>query len=192
MPCLWGTKDAIVSSHLCPVPRLFATVLLLCLLLPIGGGWLWLRLEKQQAKREAQQFLLAQKGDNALTRLAFTRQQAEHQLHWEHASEFEWQGRMYDVVHLTRTRDSLLLWCWPDDNETTLNRQLADLSLRTAGLPARNAQREQVHLLLKSLFLPPIQGRFLSSQPDNQPVRCGNYADKAIGRAKTILLPPPR
>ena len=49
---------------------------------------------------------------------------AQAQLDWEHAGEFRYQGTWYDVVSRQAQGDTLQLWCWPDEAETRLDRQL--------------------------------------------------------------------
>lgn len=57
-------------------------------------------------------------------RLAFTPLQVDTLLRWEHAREFEYLGQMYDVVKQEKHQDSLVYWCWWDQEETLLNQRL--------------------------------------------------------------------
>ncbi len=106
----------------------FSGILLLCcLLLPTAGGVIWLQVEKALVRREVKHRMMESIPRDQLVRLAYSHRQAEHELAWEHDREFEYLGEMYDVVEKYETTDSLIVYCWPDREESALNRKLRKL-----------------------------------------------------------------
>lgn len=75
---------------------------------------------RKQVKRK----LIEEVGDQELIVLKFSEDQAEKELEWEHSREFEYKEHMYDVVDAWVKEDSLFYRCWPDDEETSINKKL--------------------------------------------------------------------
>ena len=63
----------------------------------------------------------------AVVTLQFSKANAKVVLEWEHATEFEFDGQMFDVIETLEKGDSVLYRCWPDHAETKLNQTLAEL-----------------------------------------------------------------
>ncbi len=146
-PCLWGFKLPTVTKH-------FIAIGLLCTLLTppllVCG---WFQLTRAELRREARQHLQSQAKPGELVALEFTFEEARTALHWERPDEFEYQGNMYDVMRVEQAGEKVRFWCWPDQPETRLNRELRALTaqlLRDAPQPKEQAG----HLLayFKSLF----------------------------------------
>ena len=97
--------------------------------------------------------MMAGMSKERLVRLAFTKGQADTLLRWEHAREFEFQNQMYDVLEKKIKEDSIVYWCWWDQEETLLNRHLDDLS-KNAFASDPQQQKAQDHLLqfFKSIY----------------------------------------
>ncbi len=66
---------------------------------------------------------MAELDDSDLTQLFISADQS-HMLRWEHDSEFEYNGMMYDLVRTIEMYDGKIYICWPDHKETALNQQL--------------------------------------------------------------------
>ena len=146
--------------------HLLAILLLLSLLLPFGGAYAVLQYGKYQAREEARTKILAGLDKEALQHFQFTRQEAATQLRWEHAGEFKYQGEWYDVVEQKIHGDTLLFWCWPDQEETHINQQLNQLVARALGQDAQhqgNALRLATFLI--SLCLPETGPRLAVPSP---------------------------
>ena len=60
-----------------------------------------------------------------LVLLKFSKKEAKTTLDWEHPTEFEFRGQMFDVVETAEKGDSVFYRCWPDGAETELNQKLA-------------------------------------------------------------------
>jgi hypothetical protein len=98
--------------------------LLISIGFPALGTYASLHYQKQRVKREVRAALLLGIAPAQLIRLAFTLEQTQTLLRWEHAQEFEYQGQMYDVQSRQDRGDSIVLWCWQDEKETLLNQKL--------------------------------------------------------------------
>jgi hypothetical protein len=79
-----------------------------------------------------------------LVLLVFKRSEATEKLHWEHAREFEYAGQMYDVVETLTTADSIYYHCWPDNQETHLNKKLNDWVASVLGSDKKHRQNSQL------------------------------------------------
>lgn len=133
--------------------QLISIGLLFALLTPpllVGG---WFRLTRSELRREARQQLVAGVQPGELVAFEFTPEEARAALKWERPDEFEYQGSMYDVVRVEQLQGKVRYWCWPDEGESRLNRELRAL---TAQLMRNSPQpKEQAGNLLaffKSLY----------------------------------------
>ena len=127
--------------------------LLFSLIAPLAGTYTWLHYEKRQVRKEIKKRLIAGIDRSELALIKLSRHEAETALRWEHEREFEYAGRMYDVVETRMRNDTFLYWCWPDDAETLLNKKLD--RLLTGALehdPQRREAERQVVQFFKSLF----------------------------------------
>lgn len=130
-----------------------ALSLLCCLFLPATITYLGLTYQKKQIKREVKHKIIAQIDKTELTLLKFTEQQKQTDLRWEHSKEFEYQGEMYDIVTTEYHQDTTYYWCWPDHEETKLNKQLAQLTALALAHNTRHQESQaQFFKFFKSLF----------------------------------------
>ncbi len=108
--------------------RKFISILLFFLLIaPVIGTFSWLQFKKAAVKNQVKTELIAGKIKEDLILLKFTEEEAQTKLHWKHSGEFEYNNQMYDIVESEINGDSILYWCWLDDEETKLNQQIKKL-----------------------------------------------------------------
>lgn len=97
--------------------------------------------------------MIAGMSKERLVRLAFTKGQTDTLLRWEHAKEFEFQNQMYDVLERKNQGDSVIYWCWWDQEETLLNRHLENLAKKAfAGDPQQQKAQDQLFQFFKSIY----------------------------------------
>ena len=97
--------------------------------------------------------MIAGMSKERLVRLAFTKDQADTLLHWEQPKEFEFQNQMYDVLEQQKQGDSVIYWCWWDQEETLLNRYLETLAKKAfAQDPEQQEAQDQLFEFLDTLF----------------------------------------
>ncbi|MDX1912042.1 MAG: hypothetical protein SFV22_11175 [Saprospiraceae bacterium] len=131
----------------------YSFVLLAVLLAPVLGGFGCLHYQKKLVRREWKQKLLACLPEDQLVQLMFNQRDARNLLKWEHAREFEYLGRMYDVVRVEQNGDRMIYHCWADHAETAINQQLHTLlanALQTD--PAGRQSKEQMSVFFRTLF----------------------------------------
>jgi len=121
--------------------------LLLLFLLPVIGTYGWLSFRKAAVRNEVEKYLQRGVTEDDLVLLAFDFSQANSLLRWEHPGEFEFEGRMYDVVEQSTRDDSLFLLCWCDHEETRINEELAGLNHREQDKTQRENRDRPVRIL---------------------------------------------
>ncbi len=111
------------------------TGLLLCCALvdPVVATFTWLHYQKTIVKKEVKRQIIAGIDKDDLVLLKFSKKEAQIKLRWEHSKEFEYNQQMYDVVETGTLGDTVYYWCWLDQKETKLNRQLEELSAQALG-----------------------------------------------------------
>lgn len=130
-----------------------AILLLSALLLPALGGYAWLQYQKSEVRREVENRKERGFVEEDLVLLRFSKAETKTVLRWEHAAEFEYLGQMYDIIRTEVKGDSLYYWCFWDEEETVLNRELAEVEkgLFNADSPQQE-KREQLQQFYKSLI----------------------------------------
>ncbi len=104
-----------------------------------------MRLEKYQVRREVKQNLIKRIDRNELIHLKFATSEISEKLKWEHSKEFEYAGEMYDVVERVEAGDTVHFWCWWDNEETKLNKQLTELTQFEFGKTDHTGQKLKHH-----------------------------------------------
>lgn len=90
---------------------------------------------------------------NELVLLKFTAQESQTKLHWEHSKEFEYNDQMYDIVDTQIKGDTTYYWCWWDNEETKLNKQLDELLAYVLGNDPQNKDtQKQLSDFFESLY----------------------------------------
>ncbi|MCF8278608.1 MAG: hypothetical protein K9J17_17905 [Flavobacteriales bacterium] len=100
---------------------------LVLFLLPFAGTQTWLLVRRTVLKEQIKHELMAKSDREGLVSLSFDVETAKNELRWEHSSEFEYKGQMYDVVEVELMNGVTCYWCWPDNEETALNMMLQEL-----------------------------------------------------------------
>ena len=109
-------------------------MLLFCFLIdPIARNLTWLHYRKAVVKKEVQRQIDDGMDKSMLVVLQFSKEETKTKLRWEHASEFEYNNKMYDIVEIKTVGDTVYYRCWYDHEETILNRQLEKLADQVLG-----------------------------------------------------------
>jgi len=137
--------------------RLLAIFLLLSLIAPLGGAYLGFRVEKTRIKKAVKKQIIAGVSKDELVEFKFLLSDTITKLHWEHTWEFEFKGKMYDIVQRYNTNDSVTYWCWCDNVETQLNKQYNTLVAKALGNnPQKRDGKKQLIDYLKTLYYPGV------------------------------------
>lgn len=136
------------------------------MLAPACITYLYLKVQKQKVRKEVKHLIMDCIDKEDLTYLKFSAQEIESQLNWKHSKEFEFQGQMYDIVYKVEKPDSIIYWCWPDHEESMLNRDLDELVASILGLdPHRHEKNNQLFDFYKKLFKSETDSAIASTQP---------------------------
>lgn len=126
--------------------------LLFCLVAPVVTTSSWLHFQKIRVRREVKIHLQGDVKKEELILFTFSKEETACRLSWKDDGEFEYEGQMFDVEKREIKGDSILLWCWWDRKETSLNKQLKELLDITASKNS-NAKESRKRLLTFYLSL---------------------------------------
>lgn len=133
--------------------KVAGTLLLFCLIAPLVATFACLHYQKAMVRKEVKHTIIAGIDKNELVLLRFTEEESKTRLRWEHSKEFEFLGQMYDVVEKEIKGDTTYYWCWLDNKETKLNKQLDGLVAKILGNnPYKKEKQEKLVEFIKNLF----------------------------------------
>lgn len=116
------------------------------------GMYGWLQQRRKEVRKEVKHQIIAGLDRSELVLLTFTLEQHS-KLKWMHSKEFEFEGEMYDVVETEVVDCVTHYWCWSDDEETVLNKQLFELTNIALGLdPVQQQQQSKFKHFTKTLY----------------------------------------
>ena len=113
--------------------RIFGILLLLVITFPLVFLYVSYRIETKSIRKEVKEMLFMEVDRNELIELSFYINDAKSLLSWKDEHEFEYLGRMYDIVETSILGDTIKYLCWPDDEETRLNKRLDELVAKALG-----------------------------------------------------------
>lgn len=112
----------------------------------------WLHQRRKAVRKEVKHQIIAGLERSELVLLSFTASELK-ELKWEHSKEFEFEGEMYDIVETEVIDGVTYYWCWSDDEETALNKQLFELTNIALGLdPLQQQNKDNFQQYCKTLF----------------------------------------
>lgn len=163
-------------------------MLLICLVLPFLGSYTWYHFQRKMVRKEIKWRLIKGMERKDLIQIKLGNREAATRLRWVHAREFEYDGKMYDVVARETNADSTVYTVWCDHAETHLNRQLESLLIKAMGGHPQSRDRQQrLADFFKSLYNSTFQGKISEIQPRNSVVYPVFYQVVCT----SIDLPPP-
>lgn len=164
----------------------FGILLLISLLAPGCGTFLWVYVQKMQIREAVKEQMIEGMGEDDLVWLKFTQEQARSELRWEHDREFEYRRQMYDVVRSEVRGDTTYYLCWPDDAETELNRKLERLA-------ADSAAKDSTHTLPYERLFDFFKSLYCSNVPTwrEMPARTSRIDRRIALNYDALSYPPP-
>lgn len=133
--------------------KIVGIVLLFSLLAPAIGTYTFLVYHKKQIRKEVKRKIIADLDKNELVVLKFTVHELKIKLHWKHQYEFRFNGEMYDVVHRQVSGDTVIYWCWWDQDETQLGKYFRKTLAVAMGNDVQQKEKKcQLTNFYKSLF----------------------------------------
>lgn len=116
---------------------------------PLTATFIWLQHQKAVVKSMVKKNMISGLDKQELILLKFTEEECQSKLNWEHSKEFEYNDQMYDIIATHKEGDTTYFWCWPDNEETELNKQLNDLLAYTLG---KDPERKDAQKQLNDIF----------------------------------------
>lgn len=167
-----------------------AIIWILALVLPFWAYFSMLKFEIHQVKEKVEKEIMAQMEKDDLQMLAFTKEEAEQDLYWEHSKEFEYRGEMYDIVDKKITEDSVYYWCWWDKEETVLVQKLYSLMRNRLSHDSKHQNKKsQLYQILDSIFLEKKQW---NHTPEYVTItHCFYYQKEYFKFQDPPIIPPP-
>ena len=156
------------------------------MVIAIGLGY----FQKKQIRKELKHQIIAGIDKSELVEFTFSTQEAAN-LSWEHAKEFEYNGYMYDVVERLDKGDTIVMWCWKDDQETQLNQKLN--SLMAMVLSNQKPEDNNTHQILDIIkkIIPEQAPSYCISNAKKEE-NTVPYTLQLISRNVNPNLPPPQ
>lgn len=128
-------------------------LLLGMLILPICIVFAWIQIHKYNTKKDIQREMISSKLSSGLVSFTFSKKDSEEILYWEHDGEFEFKNEMYDVISSTAFKDSITYLCWPDNDESFLNKKLSELITQKLNTDDQHQNnKQQLISFYKSLY----------------------------------------
>ncbi|GAA4754621.1 hypothetical protein [Flavisolibacter ginsenosidimutans] len=166
--------------------RKFLTILALCCLLFLVGGYHLLYQFRLAEIKSAVKKELINTRRTELTELVFTTSGLA-SLDWESKTEFRYQNTMFDVVEIEKKDGKTVCWCLADAKETAL----VDQYLKTQNSSSEKSPSQSLFKLLKAPFLPVTVLKseiFLQEKLTSFSL----YAFSLLATPTQVLTPPPR
>lgn len=113
----------------------------------------FLHIQRRVIRKRVKHTIIAGVPKEDLVLLQFSNDEINTKLRWKHEKEFEYNGHMYDIVETYSSNGYTSYWCWSDDEETQLNKQLKALLPGVLGKDPGNQQKNQLLIqFAKQLF----------------------------------------
>ncbi|MBN1252346.1 MAG: hypothetical protein JXA16_09415 [Bacteroidales bacterium] len=138
--------------------KINSILLFLILFVPFIATYSWLSHKKKLIKKEVKNLIVSNIDKNQLTVFKFQINEIESKLKWKHSKEFEYNGQMFDIVESKIINDSITYLCWPDNEETVLNKKLqALLNLALGKNPLTNKNKSRLINFYNTLYFNNIE-----------------------------------
>lgn len=166
-------------------------LLIIILLLPAAVTIVTYQYQKKKIKKQVKSSIIEGLPIQDLIAFEFTANQLKN-LKWKHSKEFEYNGKMYDIVIKQEEENITKLWCWPDEEETQLNLALKNQVINLlAGQTQQSNQTQIFSNFIKSFFLNEFDFKVLPvfswmNKPKSQ------YFFAIVSVFVFIEIPPPK
>lgn len=170
----------------------FTLLLLLIILVQVIGYYFAFRLRQVEVRREVYAYLKTHTCDNNLTHFQLqlnNGQLADDRFAWENENEFEFAGKMYDVIERNVAGNNVVLHCLEDKKETELVNAFGETQKNQS---QQSKSRTASLLQILSVLYLPAQVDSLSPAAVTMQHSFTCFTSTIIERAADILTPPPQ
>jgi hypothetical protein len=128
-------------------------LLLICLVAPFTGTYLYYHYKKNQVRKEVAAIIKNNLSEKTVTVFKLTAEEVTTRINWKRDCEFEYNGHMYDVVDQHPEGDLVVFTCYKDRKETSLNRKKERLIAKAFGQdPAQKNHSERIENFFNTVF----------------------------------------
>lgn len=92
-----------------------------------------MQISLQEHREEVREKMQAEKDEEELLKLSFSRQELKEELEWKEEREFLYRGSMYDVLDMEKDGKRFLLTVMKDEEETKMKERFRTLRRGSAG-----------------------------------------------------------
>lgn len=114
-------------------PLLLLLLSFLMFLDPSLGKYLWLNRQKDLVKKEVAEKIQKGLEREKLVLFKVGLGEVKTRFRWLSSHEFEFDDKLYDVVESAVSEETVFLWCWPDDEEARLEKEINQMISRSLG-----------------------------------------------------------
>jgi len=128
--------------------------LFLTLILDPGlGRYLWLQHLKEQAREEVIEKISLGLDKDRLVLLEFSPEEVKTKLKWRSAQEFEFNHELYDVVESIIEDNKVIFWCWLDQKESDLEKEIELIISRVFSQQSKSLTRLEESISTPRIYL---------------------------------------
>jgi len=156
------------------------------------GYYFAFRLRQVELKKEVHAYLKSHTNDIHLTHFSIQLQKGQftdERFAWENEDEFEYAGRMFDVIEKRMEGNIMVMHCLEDKKETELLRAFEETQ-KSESQQGKSRTASLVQLI-STLYLP-VQVSSLCAISTAIPHNFNCYTASVVERAADILTPPPQ
>jgi hypothetical protein len=154
---------------------------------PVIGAVTWIGFRKAIVRKEVRERIIAGIEANRLVVFKFKKGEADPLLRWEHSGEFEYDGRMYDVVETWTQGDAVYYRCWRDEEETRLNSRLKETVARSLSKPSNVGEKSAPRSLSLS-----SSGFIITREQETLPPGSSGKTERTLsGFYSSCIIRPP-
>lgn len=133
--------------------KLISIILFVSLIAPFIIGLRTYNVQLKRIKKSVKKSITEHIDKSLLVRLSFNKSEIT-KLDWKHSKEFKHDSEMYDIVYKEIKSDSIIYWCWLDNDETVLEKSLNTLIAKSIGKNENNNQtKDFIKQIIKKVYL---------------------------------------
>ncbi len=149
--------------------------------------------EKKELKNTIQERMIAANDGADLIVLKFTNAEVKN-LEWEDEKEFEYNGKMYDILESWNDQHFIFFKCWLDAEETELEEKLKKMVAKAFSKDKKNRDKgNQFYSFIQSFYFTDLTSFSLSNYSATSAVTINsNYLFQITSAGYSPPSPPPR
>jgi hypothetical protein len=147
--------------------------------------------EKIQIRHEVRTEIKADLTRSELDLLVFHKENLHSAVKWKHDKEFELNGEMFDIIYEDHIGDSVYYYCWPDHEESAINKRMDRLITHLLhGSQQSKDRQKNIRHFFNHLFLTETQTNIICPLK-NPPTALNKESFDTLQNRQKPQTPPP-